>query len=252
MRSSDVDFTATAIFAQAGSSHSDPLPGEKVRNAARQESTLSRRIEGWRDNSAMKRVVIASGNAGKLREFAALLDPFDFEAIPQAALGVREAEEPHITFVENALVKARHASRVTGLPALADDSGICAIALGGAPGVRSARYAGEPGNDARNNEKLIAALKAHVDHRAFYYCALVFVTHADDPHPLIATGEWHGEVIAAPRGEGGFGYDAYFLLPEHGCTAAELSAEIKNRISHRGKALQVLTEKLRGMQSREG
>lgn len=199
----------------------------------------------------MNKVVIASGNAGKLREFAALLAPFDFEAIPQAALGVSEGEEPHITFVENALAKARHASKATGLPALADDSGICACALDGAPGVRSARYAGEPGDDARNNEKLVEALKVHADHRAFYYCVLVFVTHADDPHPVIATGEWHGEIIAVPRGEGGFGYDPYFLLPEHGCTAAELSAEIKNRISHRGKAIQHLAEKFRNMQARE-
>ena len=198
----------------------------------------------------MKKVVIASGNAGKLREFTALLAPFDFEAIPQAALGVSEAEEPHISFVENAIAKARHAASATGLPALADDSGICVEALGGAPGVRSARYAGEPANDARNNQKLIAALSVHTDHRAFYYCALVFVTHADDPHPLIATGEWHGEVIASARGEGGFGYDAYFYLPEHGCTAAELPADVKNRISHRGKAIQTLAKKLRSMQSR--
>ena len=200
----------------------------------------------------MKKVVIASGNVGKLREFTALLAPFDFEAIPQAALGVSEAEEPHISFVENALAKARHAASATGLPALADDSGICAEALGGAPGVRSARYAGEPANDARNNQKLIAALSVHTDHRAFYYCALVFVTHADDPHPLIATGEWHGEVIASARGEGGFGYDPHFYLPEHGCTAAELPADVKNRISHRGKAIQTLAEKLRSMQSRPG
>lgn len=197
----------------------------------------------------MKKVVIASGNAGKLREFAALLAPFYFEAIPQAALGVSEAEEPHITFVENALAKARHASNATGLPALADDSGICALALGGAPGVLSARYAGAPGNDVRNNEKLIAALKAHTDHRAFYYCALVLVTHADDPHPLIATGEWHGEVIASPRGVGGFGYDPYFWLPEYGCTAAELSADIKNRASHRGKAMQLLASMLQSTQT---
>lgn len=200
----------------------------------------------------MKKVVIASGNAGKLREFTALLAPFDFEAIPQAALGVSEAEEPHISFVENALAKARHAASATGLPALADDSGICAEALAGAPGVRSARYAGEPANDARNNQKLIAALSVHTDHRAFYYCALVFVTHADDPHPLIATGEWHGEVIASARGEGGFGYDPHFYLPEHGCTAAELPADVKNRISHRGKAIQTLAEKLCSMQSRPG
>jgi XTP/dITP diphosphohydrolase len=202
--------------------------------------------------AAMKKVVIASSNAGKLREFAALLAPFNFEAIPQAALGVSEAEEPHITFVENALVKARHASQQTGLPALADDSGICAQALGGAPGVRSARYAGVPGNDARNNDKLIAALNAHADRRAFYYCVLVFVTHASDPHPLIATGEWHGEVIATPRGDGGFGYDPHFFLTEYACTAAELSADIKNRVSHRGKALQQLAEKLRSMPSPTG
>jgi XTP/dITP diphosphohydrolase len=197
----------------------------------------------------MKKVVIASGNAGKLREFAAMLAPFDFEAVPQASLGVSEAEEPHITFVENSLVKARHASRIAGLPALADDSGICAIALCGAPGVRSARYAGEPNDDKRNNEKLVLELKPHRDRRAFYYCALVFVTHADDPHPLIATGEWHGEVIASPRGAGGFGYDPYFFLPEHDCTAAELPAELKNRISHRGQAMQLLADKLRCLQS---
>ena len=200
----------------------------------------------------MKKVVIASGNVGKLREFAALLAPFDFEAVPQAALGVTEAAEPHITFVENALVKARHASRLTGLPALADDSGICANALGGAPGVRSARYAGEPPDDERNNEKLVAALKTHTDHRAFYFCALVFITHADDPHPAIATGEWHGEVIATPHGDGGFGYDPYFWLPAFGCTAAELSAEIKNRVSHRGIAMQSLAQKLRSMHTFHG
>ncbi len=196
---------------------------------------------------AMKKVVIASGNAGKLREFAALLASFNFDAVPQAALGVTEAEEPHITFVENALLKARHASLATGLPALADDSGICACALAGAPGVRSARYAGEPANDARNNAKLVAALESHADHRAFYYCALVFVTHADDPHPLIATGQWFGEVIATPRGGRGFGYDPHFLLAEHGCTAAELSAEIKNRVSHRGKAMQMLAAMLQNV-----
>ena len=200
----------------------------------------------------MEKVVIASGNAGKLREFAALLAPFEFEAVPQATLGVSEAEEPHVTFVENALVKARHASQATGLPALADDSGICAYALCGMPGVRSARYAGEPRDDIRNNEKLVAELKQHNDHRAFYYCALVFVTRADDPHPLIATGDWHGEVIAEARGEGGFGYDPHFLLPAYGCTAAELPGEIKNRISHRGKAMQALAEKLRQMQTLTG
>ena len=192
----------------------------------------------------MKKIVIASSNAGKLREFAALLEPFEFEAVPQSALGVGEALEPHETFVENALAKARHASRSTGLPALADDSGICVPALHGAPGVFSARYAGEPKSDQRNNEKLLADIKPHRDRRAFYYCSLVLVMYVDDPHPLIADGQWHGELIDAPRGAGGFGYDPYFFLPEYKLTAAELAPEIKNRVSHRGLAMQALAEKL--------
>ena len=193
----------------------------------------------------MKKIVIASNNPGKLKEFAALLKPFDFEAVPQGALGVTEVDEPHATFVENALVKARHAAQATGLPALADDSGICALALNGAPGVYSARYAGEPKSDQRNNEKLIAELKGRADRRAFYFCALVLVMRADDPHPLIADGEWVGEVIDMPRGAGGFGYDPYFFLPEFGLTAAEIAPDLKNRVSHRGKAMQALAEKLR-------
>ena len=193
----------------------------------------------------MNKIVVASHNPGKLREFAVLLQPFGFEVVPQAVLNVTEAEECHVTFVENALVKARHASQATGLPALADDSGICALALNGAPGVYSARYAGEPRSDQRNNDKLVAALKSHADRRAFYYCALVLVMHADDPYPLIAEAKWCGEIIDVPRGVGGFGYDPYFFLPEFGLTAAELSPDIKNRISHRGKAMQALAEKLR-------
>ena len=193
----------------------------------------------------MKKIVIASSNPGKLREFAALLAPFDFDVVPQSALGVTEAPEPHATFIENALAKARHASRSTGLPALADDSGICVPALHGAPGVFSARFAGEPKSDQRNNEKLLADIGPHRDRRAFYYCSLVLVMHADDPHPLIADGQWHGELIDAPRGVGGFGYDAYFYLPEYKLTAAELAPEIKNRVSHRGLAMQSLAEKLR-------
>jgi XTP/dITP diphosphohydrolase len=193
----------------------------------------------------MKKLVLASNNPGKLREFAALLAPLDFEVLPQSALGITEAEEPHFTFVENALAKARHAARLTGLPAMADDSGICAEALGGAPGVFSARYAGEPKSDQRNNEKLIAELKDKADRRAHYYCVLVFVRHADDPQPMIAEGEWHGEIVDTPRGQGGFGYDPYFWLPEFGCTAAELPAEKKNAISHRGKALARLIEQLK-------
>jgi len=193
----------------------------------------------------MEKIVIASNNAGKLREFATLLQPFDFEAIPQAALGIAEAEEPFLSFVENALAKARHASRASGLPALADDSGICVRALNGAPGVYSARFAGEPRSDERNNERLVAELQPHADRRAFYYCSLVLVMHADDPQPLIADGECRGEIIDMPRGAGGFGYDPYFFLPEYGLTAAEIAPELKNRIGHRGKAMQALAAKLR-------
>ena len=190
-------------------------------------------------------LILASNNAGKLREFAALLEPLGLNVEPQGAHDVPEADEPHRTFVENALEKARHASRLTGLPALADDSGVCVDALGGAPGVLSARYAGEPKSDARNNARLIADLAPHADKSAYYYCVLVYVRHADDPQPIIADGRWNGTMLDQPRGEGGFGYDPYFMLPELGLTAAELPAELKNRLSHRGQALRLLVEKLR-------
>ena len=191
------------------------------------------------------KLVVASNNPGKLREFSALLAPLGWETIPQKDLGVPECEEPHGTFVENALAKARHAAALTGLPALADDSGLCAHALGGAPGVYSARFAGEPKSDERNNEKLVAELADKPDRRAHYVCVLVFVRHADDPQPVIAEGEWHGEIVEAPRGNGGFGYDPYFLLPEAGLTAAELDATRKNQQSHRGQALTQLVERLK-------
>jgi XTP/dITP diphosphohydrolase len=197
----------------------------------------------------MQKIVIASSNPGKLREFAVLLADFSFEPIPQAALGICEAAEPHATFVENALEKARHAARESGLAALADDSGICLPALGGAPGVLSARYAGEPKSDARNNEKLIRDLAPQHDKRAFYYCALVMVRHAGDPQPIIADGQWWGEIIAEARGAGGFGYDPHFWLPAHGCTAAELDPATKNRLSHRGIAMQALKAKLQQQQA---
>ena len=190
-------------------------------------------------------LILASNNAGKLREFASLLAPLGLNLETQGAHDVPEAEEPHLTFVENALAKARHASRLTGLPALADDSGVCVNALGGAPGVFSARYGGEPKSDARNNEKLIADLAPHADKSAYYYCVLVYVRHADDPQPVIADGRWNGVMLDAPRGDGGFGYDPYFLLPDLGLTAAELPAADKNRLSHRGQALRQLVEKLR-------
>jgi len=202
----------------------------------------------------MRRLVLASGNPGKLREFREMLTPLGIEVIPQSELGVPEADEPHGTFVENALAKARLASRHTGMPAFADDSGICAEALGGEPGVHSARYAdarraqaqdGRAVQDRLNNEKLVAALQGQPNHRAHYYCVIVLLRHAADPEPLIAEGRWLGKVIATPRGMGGFGYDPHFLLPEFGRTAAELRPEEKNAVSHRGKALAELVARLR-------
>jgi XTP/dITP diphosphohydrolase len=191
-----------------------------------------------------QRLILASNNAGKLKEFAQLLGPIGFELHPQGEFDVPEADEPFGTFVENALQKARHAARLTGLPALADDSGVCVNALGGAPGVYSARYAGEPKSDARNNDKLIADLAAHADKSAYYYCVLVYVRHADDPQPVIADGVWRGRIIDTPRGANGFGYDPYFLLPDFGRTAAELEPHEKNAVSHRGQALRALVDKL--------
>lgn len=191
------------------------------------------------------KIVIASGNPGKLREIRRILEPLDFNVVPQSDFGVPECPEPHVTFIENCLAKARHASLHTGLPALADDSGICVDALNGAPGVYSARYAGEPKSDQRNNEKLIAALAHETNRKAHYYCVIVLVRHPDDPQPLIAEGSWHGEIIDTPRGENGFGYDPYFYLPEFGKTGAELDPDHKNAISHRGQALDLLVKKLR-------
>ena len=193
----------------------------------------------------LKRLVLASSNPGKLREIEALLASLGTEILPQSSLGVSEAEEPHGTFIENALAKARHAARRARLPALADDSGICARALGGQPGVHSARFAGEPRSDVRNNEKLIALLADKDDRRAHYYCVIVLMRHADDPEPVIAEGTWAGEIVAEPRGERGFGYDPHFFLPDLGKTAAELESEQKNLLSHRGKALRRLLAKLK-------
>jgi XTP/dITP diphosphohydrolase len=192
-----------------------------------------------------QRLILASNNAGKLKEFNELLATVGFSVHAQGEYDVPEADEPHHTFVENALEKARHASRLTGLPALADDSGVCINALGGAPGVYSARFAGEPKSDARNNEKMVADLASHADKSAYYYCVLVFVRHADDPQPIIADGRWNGEMLDAPRGSGGFGYDPYFFIPALGKCAAELTADEKNALSHRGQALRALVEKLK-------
>ena len=195
----------------------------------------------------MKKLVLASNNAKKMKELNALLAPLGFEVIPQDQLGIPEAEEPHGTFIENALAKARHAAQHSGLPALADDSGLCVRALGGAPGVISARYAGEPKSDARNNEKLLADLANASDRRAHFVSLLVLCRSASDPQPIIAEGEWHGEILPAPRGAEGFGYDPLFYVPSEGKTAAELDAETKNRLSHRGQAMQRLIERLPGL-----
>lgn len=193
----------------------------------------------------LEKLVIASNNSGKLREIGELLAPLTIEVIPQSQFAAGEVDEPHPTFIENALIKARHASRCAGLPALADDSGICVSALGGSPGVNSARYAGEPRSDERNNQKLISALKDQTDRRAYYYCVIVLLRHAEDPQPIIVDGAWHGEIVDQPRGAGGFGYDPYFWVPEFGKTSAELTSEQKNRLSHRGQALVKLLDILR-------
>ena len=193
------------------------------------------------------KLVLASSNPGKLREIGALLAPLSIDVVSQASLGIADAEEPYDTFLENALAKARHASRAAGLPALADDSGLSVAALGGAPGVHSAYYAGREGTreqrDARNNEKLLASLKQ--ERKAHYTCVMVLVRSADDPNPIVAEGRWHGEIARAPRGTNGFGYDPLFFIPSLGKTAAELPADHKNRISHRGIALGKLVGLLR-------
>ncbi len=193
----------------------------------------------------MEKLVIASNNPGKLREIKELLAPLNIEVVPQSAFNIHEADEPHANFMDNAISKARHASRYSGLPALADDSGICVDVLNGGPGVFSARYAGEPKSDERNNLKLLQVLHSATDRKAHYYCVLVLVRHADDPQPLVAEAQWQGEILQEPRGKGGFGYDPLFYLPQLGKTAAELPLEMKNRISHRGKALALLAQKLR-------
>jgi XTP/dITP diphosphohydrolase len=194
----------------------------------------------------IQKLVIASNNAGKIREISHLLGPLGFEVLPQSDFKVPDVDEPHRTFIENAIVKARHACERTGLPSLADDSGICVNALNGEPGVLSARYAGEPKSDQHNNRKLIDALANLADRRAHYYCIIVLLRHADDPQPVIADGIWHGEIVSDKRGEGGFGYDPYFFLPDLGKTAAELPMDQKNRISHRGQALARLLARLAG------
>ena len=192
------------------------------------------------------RIVLATGNRGKLRELTAMLAGHDFEIVPQTALGVTEANETGLSFVENAILKARNAAQQTGLPAIADDSGLEVDALDGAPGIYSARYAGSQASDADNTAKLLEALKTVPPEQrgARFRCAMVYLKHADDPAPLICEGVWEGRILDAPRGSNGFGYDPVFLVPERGCVSAELPPEEKNRLSHRGQALQKLVDAL--------
>ena len=192
------------------------------------------------------RIVLASDNRGKLAEMRALLGAAlpRVELVAQGALGIAPAPEPHETFLENALAKARHAARASGLPAVADDSGLCCAALGGAPGVRSARLAGEPSSDAANNAALLALLRGQADRRAHYRCVIVALRAPSDPEPLVAEGLWHGLIVDAPAGEGGFGYDPHFLLPELGRTVAQLEAGHKNVLSHRGIAMRAIVARM--------
>lgn len=196
-----------------------------------------------------KQLVIATGNKGKLREIQALLAPLNISVIPQSVLNVPEAPEPHCTFIENALAKARNASLHTGLPALADDSGLCLEALNGAPGVHSAYFAGEPRSDEKNNAHLLEVLTQHHNRFAHYYCCMVLVRKHDDPQPLIAEGIWSGAILKTPRGEGGFGYDPLFMDNKTGKSVAELDAEIKNKISHRGQAMRKMLHLIENLPS---
>ncbi len=192
-----------------------------------------------------QKIVLASNNQGKLKEFSQILSGLKVSLHAQSEYNVPEVDEPYHTFIENALLKARNAARITGLPALADDSGLCVKALRGAPGVQSARYAGEPKSDGRNNQLLVTNLAGHQDRSAYYYCVLVYVRSEFDPQPVIADGSWHGEIITTPKGSHGFGYDPHFWLPSLEKSVAELLPEQKNVLSHRGQAFRVLLEKLK-------
>lgn len=195
---------------------------------------------------AEQRLVLASGNRGKLRELTTMLEPLGWEVCPQSEWEVPEAVEDGLSFVENALIKARHAARLTGQPALGDDSGLAVDFLGGAPGIYSARYAGEGAGDGANNAKLLEALAdvQESERGAHFYCAMALVRHAEDPAPLIAIGRWDGRILAAPQGEGGFGYDPLFWVPDQACSSAQLPADVKNRLSHRGRALRLLVRQI--------
>ena len=193
----------------------------------------------------MNKIVIATNNEKKLNEIEAILKGLNIQAIPQSHFKIGESEEPFNTFIENALTKARYASEKTGLPAIADDSGLCVDILGGEPGIYSARFSGSPKSDENNKLKLLEVLKDKNKRKAHYYCAIVFIKSPNDPQPIIAEGIWQGEILEIPRGKNGFGYDSIFLDYKTNLSAAELSANIKNKISHRGQALQKIKQKLK-------
>jgi len=194
-------------------------------------------------------LVLASGNPGKLRELNAMLEPLGWSVMPQSDWGTAEAVEDGLSFIENALIKARHASKQTGLPALGDDSGLVVDALNGAPGIYSSRFAGADADDGANNHKLLSALKGVPESArgAHFYCAMALVRDAEDPAPLLATGRWNGQILKIPAGAGGFGYDPLFQVPDQDCSAAELPAKIKNRLSHRGQALSAMMEQMHSL-----
>lgn len=202
--------------------------------------------------SLFPEVVLASSNKGKIKEFEQFFEPYNTKIIPQSELGIEPCDEPYPTFLENAIHKARHASRLSGKPAIADDSGICATALYGAPGVHSHRFAGPDASDEENNKKLVEMLKNEKNKQAWYACALVLMPHPKDPHPVVAEGRWEGQIIDSPRGENGFGYDPYFYVPEYRQTAAEMAPSLKNRISHRGVALISLMQQMDELMLRAG
>jgi XTP/dITP diphosphohydrolase len=193
-----------------------------------------------------QQIVLATGNQGKVNELAAMLAPLSLQVLPQSDFNVTEVAETGTTFVENAIIKARHAARISGLPAIADDSGLCVDVLGGAPGVYSSRYGGENATDLDNITKLLDALKQKPEHElgARFLCVLVFMRHADDPTPIICQGQWRGQICRVMRGENGFGYDPVFWVSSQNCTSAQLSSDMKNRLSHRGKAMDLLAQQL--------
>lgn len=195
----------------------------------------------------MQHIVLATGNKGKVAEFSALFEQYKIQVSPQSEFLVSDVAETGSTFVENAIIKARHAARITNLPAIADDSGLVIDALKGAPGIYSARYCGQHGNDKGNYEKVLHELGDERRRSARFLCVLVFMRHANDPTPIICQGEWEGTITKAPSGDGGFGYDPIFYLPEHDCTAAQLDKAIKNAVSHRGKALKQLMQDIQGL-----